>query len=120
MRGAIIMFGVLGLLAACNGGPSVSPAAKAEARKIWADRCANCHGQTGMGDGPGAKALPVKPRAFADSTWQSQVTDEHIAKVITDGGKVVGLDANMAANPDLLAKPEVVQALVHKIRSLSP
>jgi len=117
MRSAILMFAVL---AACNGGASVSPAAKAEARKIWSDRCANCHGQTGMGDGPGAKVLPVKPRTFADSTWQASVTDEHIAKVITEGGAVNGLDSNMAANPDLLDEPEVVRALVQKVRSLKP
>ena len=114
------MLGLVVVLAACNGGTAVSPAAKAQARTIWADRCANCHGQTGMGDGVGAKVLPVKPRTFADSSWQASVTDEHIAKVITEGGAVHGLDANMAANPDLLDKPEVVRALVLKVRSLSP
>ena len=111
---------VLALFAAACGGDSVSPKARAEADVIWADRCANCHGPRGMGDGPGARALPVKPRVLADSTWQASVTDEHISTVITEGGKVVGLDANMAANPDLKAKPEVLRGLVLKVRSLKP
>jgi len=112
---------VLLLLATACGGPGpVSPAAQAKADAIWSERCANCHGPRGMGDGPGAAALPTKPRVLADSTWQSQVTDEHIATVITDGGKVLGLDSNMAANPDLKAKPEVLRGLVRKVRSLTP
>ncbi len=112
---------VLLLLSAGRGGSGpVSPAAQAEADAIWSERCANCHGPRGMGDGPGAAALPTKPRVLADSTWQSQVTDEHIATVITDGGKVLGLDSNMAANPDLKAKPEVLRGLVLKVRSLTP
>ena len=104
-------------LAACGGGP-VSPEAKAEAQTIWSERCSNCHGPKGLGDGPGARALPVKPRVLADSAWQAKVTDEHIATVITEGGQVVGLDPNMAANPDLKAKPEVLRALVEIVRGL--
>jgi len=108
------------LLAAACGDRPISPAAMAEAESIWSERCANCHGPRGLGDGPGARALPVTPRALADSSWQAQVTDAHIAEVITEGGKVMGLDPNMAANPDLKAKPEVLRALVHKVRSLQP
>lgn len=117
MRAPLVL---LLLAAACEGSGSVSPAAQAEADAIWSDRCANCHGPRGMGDGPGAAALPTKPRVLADSAWQSQVTDEHISTVITDGGKVLGLDSNMAANPDLKAKPEVLRGLVLKVRSLTP
>jgi mono/diheme cytochrome c family protein len=111
---------VMLLLVACGGPGKVSSRARAEADAIWQDRCANCHGPGGMGDGPGARALPVQPRVMADSSWQLQVTDEHIATVITDGGPVVGLDSNMAANPDLKSKPEVLRALVEKVRSFRP
>lgn len=92
--------------------------ARSAAKKIWSERCANCHGEKGMGDGPGALILRVRPRVLADSGWQAGVTDEHIAKVIVDGGQSVGLDPQMAANPDLLAKPEVVEALVEVVRAL--
>lgn len=111
---------VLALFSTACGGGTVSSQARAEADAIWGDRCARCHGAEGLGDGPGARVLPVKPRILSDSSWQASVSDEHIAKVITDGGQVVGLDANMAANPDLKSKPEVLRALVLKVRSLQP
>ncbi|MCR9160913.1 MAG: c-type cytochrome [Nannocystaceae bacterium] len=111
---------LLVLFAVACGDVAVSPKARAEADVIWADRCANCHGPKGLGDGPGARVLPVRPRVLSDSAWQASVSDDHIATVITEGGQVVGLDANMAANPDLKAKPDVLRALVLKVRSLKP
>ncbi len=109
---------VLLVLASCGGSGPPSAPARAEARAIWNDRCTNCHGAKGMGDGAGARALPVRPRVLADSGWQASVTDEHIATVITDGGQSVGLNPQMAANPDLKAKPEVLRALVLLVREL--
>lgn len=108
---------ILVMASACRDAPP-SPAAQASAQEIWSERCSNCHGPKGMGDGPGAAILPVKPRVLADSGWQASVTDEHIANVITDGGQPFGLDAQMAANPDLKTKPEVLRALVHLVRNL--
>jgi mono/diheme cytochrome c family protein len=102
------------------GKDSLPPqAATDEAARIWRDRCANCHGERGLGDGEGAKVLPVRPRALGDSGWQSSVSDEHIAKVILEGGQAVGLSPLMAANPDLRTKPEVVDALVLYVRDLA-
>ncbi len=110
------LLAMVALLCAC-GRPALPPeAARAEARRVWTDRCAVCHGVGGRGDGPGAKLLPVKPRDFVDEAWQASVDDAHIAKVIVDGGRSVGLDTNMAANPDLQSKPEVVDALVELVR----
>jgi mono/diheme cytochrome c family protein len=103
---------------ACGKDPMPSQAAREEAARIWGDRCVNCHGTRGLGDGEGAKVLPVRPRALGDSGWQGSVSDEHIATVIVDGGQAVGLSPLMAANPDLRTKPEVVEALVRHIRSL--
>ena len=93
-------------------------AAKAEADTVWAQRCSTCHGAGGQGDGAAAAALTPKPRNFTLATWQASVTDEHIAKVIVEGGQAVGLSMMMTANPDLASKPEVVQALVAHVRSL--
>ena len=107
------------LLFACACRSPLSPeAARVEAKKIWDERCSNCHGPNGHGDGPGAKLLPVRPRNLADQHWQSDAEDERIAQVIVEGGQVLGLDSNMAANPDLRTKPEVVTALVELVRGL--
>ena len=40
-----------------------------------------------------------------------------IAKVIVEGGAAIGKSPMMTANPDLKDKPEVVKALVAKIRT---
>jgi mono/diheme cytochrome c family protein len=119
-----------------SGGPAAAPAgapeseaaeevaeaaggARAEADKIFAGRCVTCHGSKGQGDGPGSAALVPKPRNFTDPAWQASVTDDHLTKIIQFGGAAVGKSPTMPGNPDLMSKPEVVQALVAHIRELS-
>lgn len=107
------------ITAACSPSrSSQDPAVKAEARQIWQDRCANCHGPTGNADGPQARHLLVPPRRLSDPAWQSTVTDEHLRTVILEGGPAVGLHPVMAPNPDLRGKPEVLDALVELVRAL--
>lgn len=91
----------------------------AQAEQIFSTRCFTCHGPKGAGDGPGSAALDPKPRNFTDGTWQASVDDEHIAKIIQFGGAAVGKSPAMPGNPDLMSKPEVVQALVAHVRSLA-
>lgn len=90
----------------------------AEADMVFNTRCATCHGPLGMGDGAAAAALNPKPRSFKDAEWQKSVTDDHIAATIVKGGAAVGKSPLMAPNPDLEAKPEVVKALVARVRKL--
>lgn len=87
-----------------------------EAKKIFKSTCVVCHGETGAGDGPGAAALDPKPRAFGDPEWQASVTDEHIAKVIVNGGAAVGKSPIMPGNPQLKGKDEIVAELVKIVR----
>jgi mono/diheme cytochrome c family protein len=117
MKRVLALVGSIALLSAC-GSTGPSPAAREAAAKIWRDRCVNCHGERGLGDGEGATFLPVAPRAIGDAAWQQSVTDEHIATVIVEGGPAVGLSPIMAANPDLRTKPDVVDALVQYVRQL--
>lgn len=108
------------MLAACGGDDGKSkgdPAVVAEAQKVWKEKCVTCHGDRGMGDGPGAVALNPKPRTFKDPKWQMQTKDDRIAKVIVEGGASVGLSEGMAPNPELKDKPEVVAELVKIVRS---
>lgn len=118
MQKIVVVSAASALLIACGGGESKGdPAAVAEAERVWKDKCVTCHGDRGMGDGPGAAALDPKPRTFRDPRWQMQTKDERIAKVIVEGGASVGLSTNMAPNPELADKPEVVAELVKKVRS---
>lgn len=100
-------------------GAQLSDAAITEADTIFRTRCATCHGAEGKGDAPAAKNFPVQPRDYTDQEWQKSVTDEYLAKVIVEGGASVGLNALMTPNADLKDKPEVVDALVAKIRGFA-
>lgn len=118
-RNAVLALACLALAAACGPGRSpTDPAVQAEARQIWQDRCANCHGLQGHGDGPQARHLLVPPRRLSDRAWRAAVSDEHLRTVIVEGGAAVGLNPVMAPNADLRGKPEVVQALVDHVRRL--
>lgn len=100
-----------------ESGATPSTAAREEADQIFASRCTTCHGPEGKGDGPASAGLTPPPRNFHDPEFQTRVTDEHIEQIIQYGGAAVGLSPAMPANPDLMSKPEVVAALLEKIRS---
>jgi mono/diheme cytochrome c family protein len=117
MKTITFLSALAALLAGCGGEPKSDPAVVAEAQKVWTDKCVTCHGDRGLGDGPGAAVLNPKPRTFRDPKWQMQTKDDRIAKVIVEGGASVGLSKDMAPNPELKDKPEVVAELVKKVRS---
>jgi mono/diheme cytochrome c family protein len=96
--------------------PDLDPVAAA--RALFAERCVVCHGLRGGGDGAVAAALSPRPTNFRDRAWQSRVSDAAIERAIMEGGGAVGRSALMPANPDLVHRPEVVQALRVQIRSL--
>lgn len=100
--------------------PAAPPAgdATAQAKEIFATRCTPCHGPNGAGDGPASAGLTPKPANFSSPDWQKSVTDDHIQKIIVYGGMAVGKSAAMPPNPDLDAKPDVVQALRAQLRGM--
>jgi cytochrome c553 len=100
--------------------PEVAAAAASpaeQAQTTFKTVCATCHGEGGLGNGPGAAALNPKPRNYTDKTWQASVTDDQIRQTILMGGAGVGKSPAMPAQPQLKEKPEVVAALVKIIRT---
>ncbi len=71
-------------------------AAAVPGKQSFETYCVACHGANGAADGAAAQAMNPKPRNFTDKAWQAKVTDDHIAKVIKEGGPAVGLSATMA------------------------
>jgi mono/diheme cytochrome c family protein len=114
------LFSVLPFLGACDDAkaPAGNPEAVAEAQKVWDTKCSTCHGKDGKGDGEAGKVLQPPPRNFQNSSWQAD--DARVRKVIVEGGAAVGLSANMAPNPELKDKPEVVEELLKKVKSFKP
>lgn len=93
--------------------------AKVRAKEIFAERCTDCHGSNGAGNGPQSDDLSPRPRNFQDPDWQKGATDEYLAQIIVLGGEAVGRAAIMPGNPDLEGDERTVDALVAYIRSLA-
>lgn len=73
----------------------------------WRAQCAQCHGETGHGDGPTGPM--VKATNFADPEWQRRVQDGEIANAIQNGkGKMPKFDLSN----------ELVAGLVVRVRQL--
>ncbi len=54
-------------------------------RSIYVARCQSCHGETGRGDGPAAKALPKAPRDFSSADYWTTTKEAQIRMYITQG-----------------------------------
>jgi mono/diheme cytochrome c family protein len=120
MTTACVMFAVSSLLACgkhTEPQPTVRSAASEEARSMFKTVCAACHGENGRGDGVAAASLNPKPRDYTDKAWQRSVTDDHIRDIILKGGSALGKSPLMPAQPQLAAKPDVVEELVKIVRS---
>ncbi len=69
----------------------------AKGKESYNQICAMCHGDTGKGDGVAAASLDPKPRDLSSGEYVSTLTDEHIFKVIKEGGESVGKSNLMPA-----------------------
>jgi mono/diheme cytochrome c family protein len=62
-----------------------TPETLADAEMLFTDNCVLCHGEKGLGDGPGAKTIKVKPANFADAKLMAAETDGSLFWKITMG-----------------------------------
>ncbi len=91
--------------AATTGGAG---AGDAEAgAKIYAARCALCHGPEGRGNGPGAAGLNPKPRNHHDQAYMHSRTDAQLLEVIHNG------KGQMPAWKGVLTEAEMKQVLAY-------
>ena len=54
---------------------------------IWMDKCANCHGEKGGGDGPEAYMYNPEPAALNSAHMMGEMTDGEIYWKMTEGRK---------------------------------
>jgi mono/diheme cytochrome c family protein len=57
----------------------------AAGEQLFSDNCVLCHGEKGVGDGPGAKTIKVKPANFTDPKLQASETDGSLFWKMTNG-----------------------------------
>ena len=100
---------------------AADPAAGA---KIARKQCAECHGETGKGDGEMLQKFKTMgvvvpdPVAWNDVAGMSEWTDEQLFQIIEKGGKGVGKSKMMPQWGDQMSKAEIAD-LVAYIRSLA-
>ncbi len=81
--------------------------------------CAVCHGETGHGDGVGAAALNPKPRNLSEKAYMDTLSDEHVFKVIKEGGASVGKSMFMTAWGPILKEDQAIHDVAAYVRSLA-
>jgi cbb3-type cytochrome c oxidase subunit III len=77
--------------AAIKNPVSADAASIAAGKKIFSARCADCHGDTGAGDGMEGEGMDPPPANLADATWKHGSTDGEIFTVIKNGVKGTGM-----------------------------
>ena len=64
-----------------------SESALAAGRSVYLDKCVQCHGHTGKGDGPDASSYYPSPTSLVDAQHMNSVTDGEIFYQISQGRK---------------------------------
>lgn len=54
-------------------------------RDLYAAKCLACHGESGKGDGPAARALTAPPPDMTTEAFWREMTDEKLRTTITAG-----------------------------------
>ena len=80
--------------------------------------CATCHGEDGCTPGPGAAGLNPQPAKHCDGNYMNKLSDEHIFKVIKEGGASVGKSPLMAPWGGTLTDDQI-HDVVAFVRSLA-
>lgn len=115
--GPVFLLAVLFFSVSFTSGAQADSKAADKAQSNYMLHCAPCHGEQGDGKGQLAAALNPAPRDHTDSKLLSARTDEHLIKVVTNGGSAVGLDEGMPPFSTLLS-PDEIKGVVAYVRQL--
>jgi mono/diheme cytochrome c family protein len=75
---------------------STGPHDPAAGKELYLQNCSTCHGVGGAGDGPVGVALNPRPARHDDGHYMNALSNDHLFKVIQQGGVSVGKSALMA------------------------
>lgn len=88
-----------------------------EGARTFLQSCALCHGATGRLVGGGVQPQPVRPRNLGDPAFQASVDDDHLRRIVREGGAASGLSPLMPQHTQL--SDAQLDALVRFVRGLA-
>ena len=118
IRKGLVTLGFVGLITGLGTVQNAMGTGNAEAGgKLYQARCAPCHGPDGKAATPTAQALNPKPRDHTDGAYMNQLSNDHLATVIKNGGPAVGKSQIMPAHADL--NDQQIEDIVTFVRTLA-
>jgi mono/diheme cytochrome c family protein len=105
-------------VAAAEGESDSTQAQASPGATLYAQNCSSCHGPRGAGDGPVGATLDPKPARHDDGNYMNALSNEHLFKVIKEGGGAVGKSPTMAAWGATMSDDQIREVVVF-VRSLS-
>ncbi|MEE8305157.1 MAG: cytochrome c [Candidatus Tectomicrobia bacterium] len=107
-----------GLLSAPPGMLHAAGKGNVEAGKqLYQMRCSPCHGPDGKANTPTGRALNPKPRDHTNGTYMNTLSNQHLFKVIRQGGMAVGKSPIMPPQADL--SDQQLQDVIAFVRTLA-
>ena len=108
------------LMLAVGVSPAIAAGDPAAGAKIFAARCARCHGPDGKGNGPDLEKLHPNssPVNWTKPVVMKQWSDAEIVEIISKGGKAVGSSPVMPPFQGKLTDAQI-QDLLAFIRTLA-
>ena len=88
-----------------------APDAVDAGRKLYAERCASCHGGKGLGDGNAANSLLPSPALLAFMVQRPISVDEYLLWAVADGGKQ--FNTGMPAFKDTLSRRQIWEIIAY-------
>jgi mono/diheme cytochrome c family protein len=86
-------------------------------KQLYQQRCSPCHGADGKANTPTAQALNPKPRDHTNGAYMNALSNDHLVKVIKQGGTAVGKSPIMPPQADL--NDQQIQDVIAFVRSLA-
>ncbi len=103
----IMLFSIAVIAASVTVGSAEDKGDAAKGKVSYDSFCVACHGAEGKGDGVAAAALDPKPRDLSDAAYVSTLSNEHLFKIINEGGASVGLSPLMSAWGGALSEQDI-------------
>ena len=92
-----------------------SDAELAVARSIYLDKCSDCHGQDGRGNGPKADMYFTRPSDLTKTSALSKITDGELFYKISHGHKPMPAFQNRLTDTDRWQLVLLIRAMSHTV-----